>query len=138
MQRKDLLAVLPTGGGKSTIYLIPAVMRSQSIIVLVATVALEQQIQQTCERHQLSCTAWTATADPLVASSLPSVITVMIESAGTKAFRQQLSQWTAAEVIHHIVLDEVHLIQQWATFRPAMLEVASLRAMRPIVPQCQG
>ena len=139
MEGRDVLAVLPTGGGKSLCYQIPALLRGGLTLVVSPLIALmTDQVQALAQRG-------------IEAAALTSAL----------SFRQTEQLWTDAEFgryrllyiapeqlqserfvarierlpVTGVAVDEAHCISEWGhDFRPAYREVAALRALLPEVP----
>jgi hypothetical protein len=83
-QQSPLVAVLPTGGGKSLVFMVPAMLASAGVTVVVAPYAeLKRQLVQRCVDAGLDCKPW-----PEARSSWPRVTLVSAEAAITDDFLQ--------------------------------------------------
>lgn len=127
-----VLALLPTGAGKSLCYQIPALMLGGTCLVLSPLIALMQD--------QVALLNQKGIAAACIHSGLPqSVINNIIEQAvegrfrllyvaperlQSERFREELSEMD----IRLVAVDEAHCISQWGhDFRPAYLDIAQIR-----------
>jgi ATP-dependent DNA helicase RecQ len=141
LEKRDALIVLPTGGGKSICFQLPALLQTGLTLVVSPLVALmENQVQ---ELHQLKLPA------ALLHSELP---THQRRQTLQALERQQLrllylspETLLSAPVwerlcqpqlkINGLILDEAHCLVQWGdTFRPAYRR---LGAVRPALLKCK-
>lgn len=134
LDRQDALVVMPTGGGKSICFQLPALLQSGLTLVVSPLVALmENQVQELRQRH-------------LPAALLHSELTTSDRRRTLAAIQQQqlrllyLSPETLLspsvwEVLCHpqlringLILDEAHCLVQWGdTFRPTYRRLGAVR-----------
>ncbi|MBR1792172.1 MAG: RecQ family ATP-dependent DNA helicase [Bacteroidales bacterium] len=135
----DTLALLPTGGGKSICYQIPALMREGLCLVVSPLIALmKDQVQQLNERGiKSACLISGLTAkeqEVVLNNSLYGnlkLLYVSPERLRQRVFIEHLRRMK----INLFAIDEAHCISQWGyDFRPAYLEIGSLRQYHPKVP----
>ncbi|HVY75954.1 MAG TPA: ATP-dependent DNA helicase RecQ [Puia sp.] len=136
---KDVLALLPTGGGKSLCYQVPALMKPGLCLVISPLIALmKDQVQQLRSR---GITAFSIVSGMsrkeviatfrLAAHANCKLLYVSPERLETDLFRE----WLPALDIQLIAVDEAHCISQWGyDFRPPYLRIATLREELPGVP----
>ncbi len=132
LQGCDVLAVLPTGGGKSVCFQVPGLMREGLTLVITPLIALmKDQVQNLqargikaasvhsgMSRHELEVVLGNA------AYGDTAFLYVSPERLGTDLFRSYLSVLDIAM----IVVDEAHCISQWGyDFRPEYLHIGELR-----------
>lgn len=136
---KDALALLPTGGGKSLCYQLPALMLDGICLVISPLIALmEDQVAQLTERN-IPAVAFHAglrgealqAAVIQVRNGACKLVYCSPERLRTRAFRELMS-WMNLSLI---AVDEAHCISQWGhDFRPDYLEIAQLRKQLPRLP----
>jgi len=138
-QGHDTLALLPTGGGKSLCYQMPALLREGICLVVSPLVALmKDQVQQLNNRRlKAAC---------IVASMRPDEVTATLYNAiaGELKFLyvspERLRQHRFIEHFRRmkvalIAVDEAHCVSQWGyDFRPPYLQIADIRGYHPSAP----
>jgi ATP-dependent DNA helicase RecQ len=135
----DTLALLPTGGGKSICYQVPAMAKEGLCLVISPLIALMKDqvenlrkkgitafaIYSGMKRHEVIQTLKTA------ANSNCKFLYVSPERLETNLFKEYLP----ALHINLVAVDEAHCISQWGyDFRPAYLRIAALREELPGIP----
>jgi ATP-dependent DNA helicase RecQ len=136
---KDTLALLPTGGGKSVCFQIPALAREGVTLVVSPLIALmKDQVRQLRERGVV--------AEAIHSGMRGSDIDRILDNAvygNTKLLYlspERLLTDLARERIRRMPLsllavDEAHCISQWGyDFRPPYLRIAEIRELHPAVP----
>lgn len=136
---KDTLALLPTGGGKSVCYQVPALARDGMCLVITPLIALmKDQMLQLKKRNISVLGIFSGMAFYEVKKALQNATTgnfkflfVSPERLQTKLFLEYLP----AMPISLIAVDEAHCISQWGyDFRPPYLQIASIREEIQDVP----
>ena len=119
-----VLGVMGTSGGKSMIFLVPAMWeRAGTSIVVVPTVSLRQDMQRECEAAGIKCVPWNSHRPPETAQ----IVLVTPESAVTKGFQTYLSRLQTRYRLDRIVIDECHmLLDSREAYRPRMQELCKL------------
>ncbi|KAF9882584.1 hypothetical protein FE257_006232, partial [Aspergillus nanangensis] len=119
-----VVAIMPTGSGKSMLFMLPAwIEPGGTTVVVVPLIALRQDMQQRCQQLGISCTVWESRRPPDAAS----IILVTPESAITPDFHSFLNRLQMTQRLDRIVIDECHVILQGSsTFRPAMQRLGQL------------
>ncbi len=135
-KRADVLALLPTGGGKSVCYQIPALMRDGICIVISPLIALiKDQVAALNNKGILALSIYTGMHYNEVKQTLLNAahgdykfLYVSPERLGTDLFLEYLPAIKPSL----IVVDEAHCISQWGyDFRPAYLKINLLRDELP-------
>ncbi|MCJ1261580.1 hypothetical protein MMC22_001445 [Lobaria immixta] len=119
-----VVAVLPTGGGKSLLFMLPAHCSTDSTtVVVVPLTALQHDLHEKCLRQGLSCAIWNGQPPP----SFVQVVLVTPEAALGPMFGTFLNQLQGLHQRDRIVLDECHVVlNQQADFRPALQRLGEL------------
>lgn len=131
---KDVLAILPTGGGKSVCFQVPALMREGIALVVTPLIALmKDQVQNLAARGIKALCVNAGMSRREVELTLNNAaygdfkfLYVSPERLGTQLFRNYLSEMN----VSFIVVDEAHCISQWGyDFRPDYLQIGQLREL---------
>jgi ATP-dependent DNA helicase RecQ len=131
---RDVLAILPTGGGKSVCFQVPAMMREGIAIVVTPLIALmKDQVQNLNDRgiRALCVNAGMNRREVDVALNNAAYgdfkfLYVSPERLGTRLFQSYLQEMN----VSFIVVDEAHCISQWGyDFRPDYLQIGKLRQL---------
>ncbi len=129
---KDVLAILPTGGGKSVCFQVPAIMREGIAIVVTPLIALmKDQVQNLNDRGIKALCVNAGMGRREVELTLNNALYgdfkflyVSPERLGTERFRSYVQEMN----VSYIVVDEAHCISQWGyDFRPDYLQIGKLR-----------
>lgn len=136
---KDVLALLPTGGGKSICFQVPGIAREGICIVISPLIALmEDQVQQLQKRGIKAKSLTSGMSYREIDITLDNAkfggidfLYVSPERIQTRLFQERLKQMT----IGLFVVDEAHCISEWGhDFRPSYKQISTLREMHPAVP----
>lgn len=132
LERKDVLACLPTGGGKSLCFQIPALCQDGLTLVVTPLIALMKD--QVCQLNQRGIDAEAIFSgiapkevDRILKACLQGQVKLLYispERLQTDAFRHQVRTMKVAT----LVVDEAHCISQWGyDFRPSYLEIVDFK-----------
>ena len=139
VQHKDVLAVLPTGGGKSICFQVPTMMMEGLCIVVTPLIALMQDQVSQLKKNGIPAIAIHSglshgEIDILLDNCVygqQKFLYVSPERLKTDLFRVRFQKMN----VSLIAIDEAHCISQWGyDFRPPYLEIAELRELKPDVP----
>ena len=131
---KDVLAILPTGGGKSVCFQVPALMREGIAIVVTPLIALmKDQVQNLNDRGIKALCVNAGMGQREVEIVLNNAaygdfkfLSVSPERLGTRLFKNYVQEMN----VSYIVVDEAHCISQWGyDFRPDYLQIGKVREM---------
>jgi hypothetical protein len=119
-----VVAVMPTGGGKSLLFMFPAWVAPGGLtVVVVPLISLRGDLLQRCGQLGLSCIEWETRRPPDEAA----IVLVTPESALTKDFITFLNRQRLLYRLDRIVIDECHIVLNEQTdFRPAMQQLGKL------------
>ena len=134
LEGRDVLAILPTGGGKSVCFQVPGMMKDGIAIVVTPLIALmKDQVQNLTDRgiHALCINAGMGRRE--VDNALNNALYgdfkflyVSPERLGTRLFQSYAQEMK----VSYIVVDEAHCISQWGyDFRPDYLQIGKLREL---------
>lgn len=136
---KDTLALLPTGGGKSVCFQVPALLRDGVCLVVSPLIALmKDQVEQLRARgigaEAIHSGMRRMEIDILLDNAIYGQVRFLYvspERLQTELFIARFRQMK----VTLIAVDEAHCISQWGyDFRPPYLRIASLREVFPDVP----
>lgn len=144
---RDVLAVMPTGHGKSVVFWLPALVSGRTTIVVIPLLALaDDQLDELAQRgiaaRKYDSTVSTGDKSALLAdltgspkADKPLLLYVTPESFQAPAFLAAIDAAVAAGAVGAFVVDEVHTMVEWgADFRPDFLKLSVMRARWPRVP----
>jgi len=136
---RDTLALLPTGGGKSLCFQVPALAREGVCLVVSPLIALmKDQVQQLQARGIRADAVYSglsyADIDRIVDNAVYGHLKFLYlspERLKTDIIRERLVKMP----VSLIAVDEAHCVSQWGyDFRPPYLEIAEIRPYLPDVP----
>ena len=136
---KDTLGLMPTGGGKSITFQVPALAQSGLCIVITPLIALmKDQVQNLRKRGIKALAIYSGMTRQEIVTALENCIFgdykflyISPKRLDTEIFRIKLRSMK----VSMITVDESHCISQWGyDFRPAYLKIAEIRELLPGVP----
>ncbi len=136
---QDTLALLPTGGGKSLCFQVPALAQEGVCIVVTPLIALmKDQVEQLRRRRIMAAAIYSGMNWHEIDIVLDNCIHgttkflyVSPERLRTDIFLARVKQMKVCL----LAIDEAHCISQWGyDFRPAYLQIAEFRKLIPTVP----
>ncbi|UJH91843.1 RecQ family ATP-dependent DNA helicase [Antarcticibacterium sp. 1MA-6-2] len=139
VNKRDLIALLPTGGGKSICFQIPALVIEGICLVISPLVALMEDQVKALQQKEIKALA------------IPGGISyheldILLDNCiyGNYKFLYLSPERLNQDIVQHrikqmnislIAIDEAHCISQWGhDFRPAYLNISVLRELKPDVP----
>jgi len=136
----DTLALLPTGGGKSICYQVPAMAKEGLCIVVSPLIALmKDQVENLKKRGIKAIAIYSGMSryeidialDNAVFDKEVKLLYLSPERLATSLFREKLKRMK----VSIFAVDEAHCISQWGyDFRPPYLQIAEIREYIPGVP----
>lgn len=136
---KDTLGLMPTGGGKSITFQVPALAQEGLCLVITPLIALmKDQVRNLRERGIKATAVYSGMTREEILIALENCIFgnykflyISPERLGTEIFQIKLRSMH----VSLITVDESHCISQWGyDFRPAYLKIADIRQLLPEVP----
>ena len=136
---KDTLGLMPTGGGKSITFQVPALAMDGVCIVITPLIALMKD--QVAHLHRigiLSAAIYSSMSREEIVATLENcifggikILYVSPERLASDLFLVKLRHMK----VSFITVDEAHCISQWGyDFRPSYLQIAEIRKVKPHVP----
>lgn len=138
IENKNVLALLPTGGGKSLCYQIPGIFLDGICIVISPLIALMKDQVSALNRRGIKAIAihsgmYKDQIDRLLDNCVHGDIQFLYVSPERLKTDIFLSRFKKMKV-SLVAVDEAHCISQWGyDFRPAYLEISELRTIQPDV-----
>ncbi|WP_164112765.1 MULTISPECIES: ATP-dependent DNA helicase RecQ [Sphingobacterium] len=139
LNRRDTLALMPTGGGKSICFQIPALQQEGICVVISPLIALmKDQIEQLRSRGIEAIAIYSGMGYREVDIALDNCIFGKIKFlylAPERLYSDLVKERLRYMKINLWAIDEAHCISQWGyDFRPSYLQIAQLRELHPDVP----
>ena len=135
----DTLGLMPTGGGKSITFQVPALCSEGTCIVITPLIALmKDQVQHLRQRGIRAAAIYSGLSREEIITTLENcifggitILYVSPERLSSELFRTKLRHMK----VSFITVDEAHCISQWGyDFRPSYLQIADIRKDLPNVP----
>lgn len=135
----DTLGLMPTGGGKSITFQVPALAKEGTCIVITPLIALmKDQVQHLRQRGIKAAAIYTGLSHAQIIQTLENVIFggikllyISPERLASELFQKKLLHIK----ISFICVDEAHCISQWGyDFRPSYLSICDIRKLKPNAP----
>ncbi len=136
---KDTLGLMPTGGGKSITFQVPALAQEGVCIVITPLIALmKDQVQHLRNRGIMAAAIYSGMSRPEIVTTLENCILgdtkllyVSPERIASPLFITKLGHMK----VSFVTVDEAHCISQWGyDFRPSYLHIADIRRLKPDAP----
>lgn len=136
---RDTLGLMPTGGGKSITFQVPAMAKDGLCIVITPLIALmKDQVRNLRDRGIKAIAIYSGMTREEIIIALENCIFgnykflyISPERLDTEIFRIKLRSMK----VSMITVDESHCISQWGyDFRPAYLKISEIRNLLPDVP----
>ncbi|MFR9166201.1 MAG: ATP-dependent DNA helicase RecQ [Dysgonomonas sp.] len=136
---RDTLGLMPTGGGKSLTFQVPAMTMNGICLVVTPLIALmKDQVDNLKSRNIKALAVYSGMSYREILTTLENAILgdykflyVSPERLATELFLSKLKDMNVC----FLVVDEAHCISQWGyDFRPSYLNIANIREYLPNVP----
>lgn len=135
----DVFALLPTGGGKSLCYQLPALLRDGITVVISPLIALMKDQVDGLEANGIHATYLNSSLNKTEArkryaklfAGEYTILYVAPERLMLSGFLDDLKQWK----VTRFAVDEAHCISEWGhDFRPEYRQLSNLRRLFPEIP----
>ena len=139
LANKNVIALLPTGGGKSICFQVPALLKKGVCIVVSPLIALMQdQVTNLNEKGIRAMTIPSGISQDEIITLFDNLrfgnykfLYISPERLQTKLIQQKIAQLD----VSLIAIDEAHCISEWGhDFRPSYLKIKELKEIHPQVP----
>lgn len=136
---RDTLGLMPTGGGKSVTFQVPALAAEGVCIVITPLIALmKDQVAHLQRQGIRSAAIYSGMTRQEIIKTLENcvfggvkILYVSPERLSSDLFQAKLRHIN----VSFITVDEAHCISQWGyDFRPSYLQIADIRKLKPGVP----
>ncbi len=136
---KDTLALMPTGGGKSITFQVPAMAKEGICLVITPLISLmKDQVENLKAREIKALAIHSGLSKHEISNALDNCIYgdfkflyLSPERLATDLFRARVSMMN----VNLVAVDEAHCISQWGyDFRPSYMRVSELREILPDIP----
>jgi ATP-dependent DNA helicase RecQ len=139
LQKKDVLALMPTGGGKSLCFQVPALVQEGICLVITPLIALmKDQVEHLKARGIPAEAVYSGMSKREIDVALdncvygsPKFLYLSPERLQTELLQERVKKMK----VNLLAVDEAHCISQWGyDFRPAYMQIAEFRKLIPDVP----
>lgn len=137
---KDTLAILPTGGGKSICFQVPALVKPGVCLVVSPLIALmkdqvdalnKRNVKALCATSEFDASQIDAIFDRAIYDEDVKFLYLSPERLKTDLAKARIAQMN----VSLLAVDEAHCISEWGyDFRPPYLEIAEIRTLIPSTP----
>lgn len=144
LSRRDVLAIMPTGGGKSLCFQLPALLQPGVTLVVSPLIALMQDQVRLLVDQAIDATFINSSLDP---SEISARVTALIRGDYKLVYlaperilhpeflQRVIPRLAASTQISAVVIDEAHCVSEWGhDFRPEYRQLATLRRQFPTIP----
>ncbi|KAL3678762.1 hypothetical protein R1sor_021718 [Riccia sorocarpa] len=142
---QDCFCLMPTGGGKSMCYTIPALVRPGIVLVVCPLIALMENQVSALKAQKIAAEHLSSTQGAKIKSKIyeqlesgrPTLrlLYVTPELIATPGFITKIKKLHGRGLLSLVAIDEAHCISSWGhDFRPSYRKLSSLRSNLPDVP----
>ena len=123
---EQVIAILPTGAGKSMLFMLPCTLPEAGVTILVVPlVSLRGDLLRRVRELNIDYLVWT-----LGEVRDAPLVFVTVEAACTKQFMAYARKLAATQCLDRVVVDECHLTITASGYREAMVDLALIRQLR--------
>jgi ATP-dependent DNA helicase RecQ len=139
LQKKDTLALLPTGGGKSICFQVPAMELDGICIVISPLIALmKDQVENLNKRGILAMAIFSGMGKREIDIALDNCVygpVKFLYLSPERLLTDLVKERIKYMKVNLLAVDEAHCVSQWGyDFRPPYLHIADIRELHPNVP----
>jgi ATP-dependent DNA helicase RecQ len=139
LNKKDVLAVLPTGGGKSLCYQLPALVTDKLVIVISPLIALMKDQVMGLKRLGIRAgslhSGQNDTEKLEIFKDIQKGGSYVLYLSPERAHKDGFKSWIVKQNVALFAIDEAHCVSQWGhDFREEYTELYALKTLRPDVP----
>ena len=136
LQKKDILTLLPTGGGKSLCYQLPAILMQGTCLVISPLIALMQEQLEILLKKGINAAYINSSLnykdiDRILDNVIYGNVKILYlspERLQTELFQKRFLKMN----LSFVAVDEAHCISEWGNdFRPEYRNIAKLKALKP-------
>ncbi len=136
---QDTMAVMPTGGGKSLCYQLPAVLFDQLVVVISPLIALmEDQVRLLAQKGIPAGCLHSGQTDEekrQVFGTIRSGGCYVLYLSPERVQKPGFAEWIKRQEVGLFAVDEAHCVSQWGhDFRPDYAKLSMIRELRPETP----
>lgn len=136
---KDTLGLMPTGGGKSITFQVPALRMQGLALVITPLISLmKDQVDQLRSRGIRATAIHSGMSADKIQITLDNCLFgnyKFLYISPERVASERFTEWLRSLPVSLIVIDECHCVCQWGyDFRPSYLELPKLRELHPQVP----
>ena len=136
---RDTLGLMPTGGGKSITFQVPALAKEGVCIVVTPLIALmKDQVDHLLQRGIKAAAIYSGMTRQEIIKTLENAVfggLKLLYVSPERLFSELFLSKFRHMHVSFITVDEAHCISQWGyDFRPSYLHIAELRKLKPEVP----
>ncbi|HUJ23885.1 MAG TPA: ATP-dependent DNA helicase RecQ [Bryobacteraceae bacterium] len=139
LEGRDIAVVMPTGGGKSLCYQLPALLSGRTAVVISPLIALMQDQAAQLDRMGIPAAVLNSALPPaeqnqVIRRALSGAYRLLYLSPERLA-RADTIEWLSQAPVAFFAIDEAHCISEWGhEFRPEYRQLSSLRENFPDRP----
>ena len=117
-----LVVVMATGGGKTLLIMLPAVLKgSKTTVVVTPLTALAKDLMKRCNDAKIDCIRWSRSCQRRA-----SIVVVVAETATTSEFGRYVVDLHLSKRLDRIIFDEAQKLVTDVNYRPKLLELKRL------------
>lgn len=139
LEKKDVLAIMPTGGGKSICFQIPALIFDGLTIVVSPLIALMKDQVEALKGYNIPCaflnSSLTSEEEQQVYQQLKNNQLKLLYISPERLLSQSFLHYVKSLPVSFVAIDEAHCVSVWGhDFRPEYQQLHRLRKLFPNIP----